>query len=333
MFKRGKKYWAKVRIRGRVVQKSLDTPNKKIAQANEAKLHVEIAEGKYFGKLPGENKKLSELKEKVVTEHCVKLCKGAASTYDKAFRFFIDVVGDLRLTEVSVRHITGYKQKRLAMGVRPATLNRELASIGKAFNIARNEWEWIRENPFSRVPKERENNIRYRWLREEEEEGLLTACPEWLRDVVIFAIYTGMRQGEIINLEWENVDLNRRCVVLLKTKTKYPRTTPLCSRAYEILSRRKQLRNPQMNNVFLNANAWRIEQAKLGKLFRAALRLAKLEDFRFHDLRHTFGTRLAQKGADIFHISKLMGHRNISTTMRYLHHSEGSLANVVNMLS
>lgn len=332
MFKRGKMYWAKVRVRGRTVQKSLGTPNKKLAQAIEARLHVEIAEEKYLEKPPGEKIKLSELKEKVMTEHCGKLCKGAASTYDKAFRFFIGVVGDLCLTEVSVRHITEYKQKRLAMGVRPATLNRELASIGKAFNIARNEWEWIKENPFSRVPKERENNIRYRWLREEEEKPLITACPEWLRDVVIFAIYAGVRQGEIIGLEWENVDLNRRCVVLLKTKTKYPRSIPLCSQAYEILCRRKQLRSLQVNNVFLNGNAWRIEQAKLGKQFREALRRAGLEDFRFHDLRHTFGTRLAQKGADIFHIAKLMGHRNISTTMRYLHHSESSLANVVNLL-
>lgn len=332
MFKRGKMYWAKVRVRGRTVQKSLGTSNKKLAQAIEARLHVEIAEERYFEKLPGEKLKLSELRDKVVREHCPKLCPKAASTYDKTFRLFIGAVGDLCLTDVAVRHITEYKQKRLAKGMRPATLNRELSSISKAFNIARNEWEWIKENPFSRVPKERENNIRYRWLRTEEEPPLLAACPEWLRDVVVFAIYTGMRQGEIIGLEWENVDLNRRCVVLLKTKTKYPRTIPLCAQAYEVLCRRKLVRNLQVNSVFLNANAWRIEQAKLGKLFRAALRRAGIEDLRFHDLRHTFGTRLAQKGADIFHIAKLMGHRNISTTMRYLHHSESSLANVVNLL-
>ncbi len=333
MFKRGNKYWAKVRVRGRIVQKSLGTSNKKLAQAIEARLHTEIAEERYFERLPGEKLKLSDLHAKVVQDHCPKLCPGAAATYDKSFRFFIRVLGDLGLTEVSVRQITEYKQKRLGMGVRPATLNRELASLCKAFNIARNEWEWIKENPFSRVPKERENNIRYRWLRDEEEPKLLAASPEWLRDVVVFAIYTGMRQGEIIHLEWENVDLNRRCVVLLKTKTKYPRTIPLCRQAYEVLCRRKQIRNLQVNNVFLNANHWRIEQAKLGKLFRAALRRAGIEDLRFHDLRHTFGTRLAQKGADIFHIAKLMGHRNISTTMRYLHHSESSLANVVNMLN
>jgi integrase len=333
MFKRGNKYWAKVRVRGKTFQKSLGTSNKKLAKAIEASMHVEIAEEKYLEKLPGGKNKLSDLKAKVMAEHCVKLCPKAASTYDKAFRLFIGAVGDRCLTEVSVRQITEYKQERLAKGVRPATVNRELASIGKAFNIARNEWEWIRENPFSRVPKERENNTRYRWLREEEEKPLLTACPEWLQDVVIFAIYTGMRMGEIINLEWENVDLNRRSVVLLKTKTKHPRSIPLCSKSYEILCRRRQLGNQQVNTVFLNGNAWRIEQSKLGKQFRTALEQAGIKDLRFHDLRHTFGTRLAQKGADLFHISKLMGHQNISTTMRYLHHSEGSLANVVNMLN
>lgn len=332
MFKRGNVWWTCLMANGKKVQRSLGTSNKKLAEKIEAKLYVDIAEGKHPDKLPGENIRLSGLKRKVTAEHCPKLCKRAASTYDKAFRLFIESVGDIPIAKVSVRHIADYKRERLSMGIRPATVNREFSSISKAFNLARNEWEWILENPFTRIGKEREDNIRYRWLREDEEVSLLNACPDWLKDVVVFAIYTGMRQGEIINLKWENVDLNRRSVALLQTKTKYPRTIPLSIQAYEVLKQRKRLRNLNVKNVFLNANVWRIEQAKLGKEFRAASKKAGIEDIRFHDLRHTFGSRLAQKGADIFHIAKLMGHRHISTTMRYLHHTDNSLANVVGML-
>lgn len=83
-------------------------------------------------------------------------------------------------------------------GVKPATINRELATLKKAFNLARREWEWCTDNPVCRVSMERENNTRDRWLTGEEEMRLFPMATPWLQDLMLFAIHTGMRMGEIL---------------------------------------------------------------------------------------------------------------------------------------
>jgi integrase len=320
-------------VEGHRVQRSLETTNKKLAEKIEAKLKLDIAEGKYLDKLPGETKTLHDLRERFLREHGPRVGKMTVVAYKLHFNRLTEFFGDIPISQLTPRLVSEYKQKRLGMGRRPATVNREMSTLSKALNIAKNEWEWIRENPLSRVQKEREDNKRQRWLLEEEEKLLLAVCPDWLRDVVTFAIYTGMRQGEIINLEWKDVDMFRKCVILLKTKNKEPRTIPLADTALEVIKRRSKFRNLKVRTVFLSVTGGKIEQAKLGKKFRRALEEAGITNFRFHDLRHTFGSRLAQAGADLFHIARLMGHKNISTTMRYLHHSHSSLVNVVKMLN
>jgi site-specific recombinase XerD len=115
--------------------------------------------------------------------------------------------GNPKLEQVTPKTIVAFKNKRYADGVTPATINRELALLKKAFNLACREWEWTKDNPVCRVSMERENNTRDRWLTCEEEQRLLAASAPWLQDVIVFAIHTGMRCGEILNLTWAGVDL------------------------------------------------------------------------------------------------------------------------------
>ena len=97
------------------------------------------------------------------------------------------------LDRVIPKRIVAYKNQRYLDGVKPSTIKRELATLKKAFNFARHEWEWCADNPVCRVSMEKENNTRDRWLTVDEETRLLNAASPWLRDLMLFAIHTGMR--------------------------------------------------------------------------------------------------------------------------------------------
>ena len=168
----------------------------------------------------------------------------------------------------------------------------------------------------------------------EEEERLLSHCPPWLRDIVIFDLNTGMRRNELLSMEWFWVDLFRRTVTILGpfSKNGKPRTIPLNKNASDILVEKSKVRSIQAKVVFFNQVGKKIDINNLGRSFREVLKKARIENFTFHGLRHTFATRLAQAGIDIFKIAKLLGHRDIRMTQRYAHHCPESLRIGVDIL-
>ena len=92
--------------------------------------------------------------------------------------------------------------------------------LSKAFNLAVEEWEWIKDSDrlFSKMSYLKEKNERYRWLAEDEETRLLGQCPEWLREIIVFALNTGLRQDELLSLEWSRVNLVRKTIFIENTK-------------------------------------------------------------------------------------------------------------------
>jgi integrase len=145
---------------------------------------------------------------------------------------------------------------------------------------------------------------------------------------VIFAIETGCRRGELLSLEWKDVDLFDKVVTILATKTGEKRTIPLTERAFEVLTAKRKGRAEGTTNgglVFTNSVGGKINFRTLRSSFDAALVKAGGTNFRFHDLRHTFATRLARSGVDPYTIQKLMGHTSFTTTQRYAHHFVESL--------
>jgi integrase len=143
-----------------------------------------------------------------------------------------------------------------------------------------------------------------------------------------------MRQDEILSLEWPQVDLFRKTVVLYRgtTKNREPKTLPLNKTAYELLKAKAKKRANGENRVFPSATGGKVCKAYLGKVFRKAVNEAEINNFRFHDLRHTFASRLAQQGVDIYLIARLLGHKTLAVTMRYAHHSAESLRKGVELL-
>jgi integrase len=204
--------------------------------------------------------------------------------------------------------------------------------LSVAFNVAIKEWEWLKENPVSMVSKEKENNARDRWLTEEEERCLVGNSPEWLREIIIFSLNTGLRQGELISLEWLRVDIAKKTILIDKTKNGEKRTIPLNKNALKVINEMSRVRNIKNGYVFRNRDGGKVNSVSLGVAFRSSLEKAKITNFRFHDLRHCFATHMVQKGIDLYKISKLLGHKDLKMTQRYAHHYPESLRSGVDVL-
>ena len=224
MYKRGDVWWTCISRKGIKVQKSLETSDKKLAKDIEAKIRAEIIEGSYFEKLIGNSKTFKDMMEKFRKEHFPTVSENMRKSYTTSLKHLIPFFEKSILMSISSKMVSRYKVLRKGEGVKPATINRELSMLSKGFNVAINEWEWLKDNPVSRVSKEKEGNGRDRWLRKDEERRLIDNSPEWLREIIIFSLNTGLRQGELASLEWSRVDIAKETILVNKTKNGEQRT-------------------------------------------------------------------------------------------------------------
>jgi integrase len=217
--------------------------------------------------------------------------------------------GELNLDEITPILIEKFKRERRASITRrgkeraPASVNRELEVLSRIFTLAMDQ-DAVAANPCRKVKKLLMDNVRTRYLSVEEEERLmesLTGRLAHLHPIIIVAVDTGLRRRELLSLEKEQVDFNLDVINVKRTKSGKGRTVPM---------------TPRVRETLINLCA------DVKHSFTSAVKAAGLTDFTFHDLRHTFGTRLAASGADVVKIRELMGHASITTTMRYMHASD-----------
>lgn len=332
MYKRGGVWWTCIRYGGKKIQRSLETGDKKLAQSIEAKIRTELVEGKYFEKPIGESKTFKGMMEKFMKEHAPRRTISMQRSYVASLKHLLPCFGDSKLSAITPKMISNYKVLRYSTGVKPSTINKELAMLSKAFNLAMKEWEWVKDNPVSKIQKERDNNARDRWLTKDEEKRLLDNSPEKLREIIVFALHTGLRQDELLSLQWDRVDLLRKTIIIQESKNGKPRTIPLQQPAYDVLLEKSKIRNIRYNFVFTTRIGTKMDRHNLRSNFKDAVKKAGIKDFRFHDLRHTFATRLVQKGVKIYDISILLGHKSTIMTQRYAHHCTESLRDCMQVL-
>ncbi len=235
--------------------------------------------------------------------------------------------------------ILSYKNKRLEQGAAQNTILNELGMLRNALNKAKHIWHWIRHNPFSDLQLGLKANFIDRWLTEEEEQLLLEKAAGrvygQLPDIILLDLHTGLSQEELLNLKLTQIDFSRRTLTSTRKKTmkkdKPTRTIPLNSVACSILMRRAKL-NSGSKYVFYNSAGNRIDAGRLKREFIKAVKESGIDHFRFHDLRHTFATRLVQKGVDLYKVAKLLGHSSVTVTERYAHHCPESLRTGVEIL-
>lgn len=242
-------------------------------------------------------------------------------------------IGRLPLDRVTSAVLVECRDKLLAEA-RPngetrsrATVNRYLTTFLRILNLAESEWGWRVGDTRRLKLKLREPSGRTRYLSGPEREALLGCCADSfhpdLLDIVQLALGTGMRQGEILNLEWGNIHFDRKVVVLApeQTKNRQSRTIPLHGASLLALERRSKLRRIDTALVFPAPPRGRTapHPTCIRHAWDDALERSGVQDFRFHDLRHSFASYLAMSGASLLELADLMGHKTLAMVKRYAH--------------
>jgi excisionase family DNA binding protein len=256
-----------------------------------------------------------------------KIWKDDQYRLNKAARFFGKSTS---LDKLSSLDIEKFKAARLQDGVTPSTINTYLKVLKCMFNVAIT-WGYTQANPVCKVRMYSEAEARRdRVLTPEEEERLLKVSPKVLRSIILVALNTGMRRGEILQLKWEDIDLENRSFSVKKTKSGKPRTIPINSRLLvELLKVKRE--NPHSSFVFTSPKTGGPFKT-IRKCFESACKKAEIQKLRFHDLRRTFGSRLALAGVDLNRIKELLGHASIKTTEIYLHADSKDMREAVEVL-
>jgi len=233
LYRRGKIFWFTIMHTGERIQESTETENKKLAEKIYAKALNEIVEGKWFEKQKAKSITFREMTDKY-------LHKYQRTRDEHTVKKLLPVFGHLTLAEVKTEIVSDYRDDRLKV-VKPATVYQELSLMRRMFNVARREWKWVHDNPVADLSFSVGNsNARYRWLSLEEEKLLMDcASPDWLKDVVTFALHTGMRRGEILNLLWKDVDFEGRLMRIEKSKNSEKRSVPMSKTVGDLLKRMK----------------------------------------------------------------------------------------------
>jgi integrase len=210
---------------------------------------------------------------------------------------------------------------RLNSSMKPATVNRLLGNLKHMMSMAM-KWNILIKNPFAGVKLLQVPKFRERILTKEEEEVLLSACDRvrapYLRPIVMLALNTGMRKGEILSLQWAQVDLVNRLIHVYNGKTaQSDRRIPMNDTVFEVLANLSERRKSDFVFPSHRKPGDRFRDPKVG--FLKAIRMAGISKCRFHDLRHTFASRLVRAGVDLITVQHLLGHATITMTARYAH--------------
>lgn len=213
----------------------------------------------------------------------------------------------------------------------PSTVVRYMAALSHAFSIAMKEWGWIEDNPFRKISKPKEPRGRVRFLDDVERERLLESCRKssnsFLYTVVVIALSTGMRQSEILTLEWGDVDLEKKRIILRETKNGEIRQVALSGHALELLKEHSKVQLLHSKWVF--PGKFQKKPADIRSAWEAAVRRAQISDLRFHDLRHCCASYLVMNSASLPEIAEVLGHKTLAMVKRYAHLSDSHTAGVV----
>jgi len=233
---------------------------------------------------------------------------------------------EILLRKIAPSAIAQYERDRSGK-VKPGTIANELSVLRHLLRLGR-RWGYLDTVPEIVLPKRSEGRLRY--LELDEIARLLEQCKvsrnPHLWTIVVIALNTGMRQGEILGLEWERVDLASARITVYKTKSSKPKGVPINRPLYDALVALEP--DPAKRQGFLFRNG----EARWGKIrtaFELALKRAGIVDFTFHDLRHTFASHAIMRGVTLPELKEILGHSTLAMTLRYAHLSPTHLRSAV----
>lgn len=263
---------------------------------------------------------LAELLQAYERDYLPHLAPRTQYHYPLLFRKLAAQYGRLPLEELTPRWGKAWRQT-LSRQYQPDTVRNYMGILSGVLTVAVEDYEWLAANPLRTVRKPPAQKGRLRFLSDEERERLLAACQQspqpFLYLLVVLAISTGARKNELLQLRWPDIDLERGSLRLAVTKNKQGRAVPVTGLALALLRQHAASRAAASSWVFPRADGYK--PVLIDHSWRCARRRAGLQDFVFHDLRHTAASYLAMSGASLREIAEVLGHTNIQRTMKYAH--------------
>ncbi|WP_367989491.1 tyrosine-type recombinase/integrase [Vibrio sp. NTOU-M3] len=255
-------------------------------------------------------------------------------------------LADKPLDEITAWDIQQWVAERRKQGRAPATITYAFNRLKAAFNRAV-EWDFIDSHNLNNVKLIKEDNTRIRYLSKEEEQTLLSCLSlrdkrlrdanqvegryvDYFEPLIIMAINTGMRKGEMLSLRWEHISMTNRSLTIhsINAKSKKTRTIPLNDTVFDMLEQWRA-QNLEAEYVFMvNGDVVKSSQYPWENLLKAA----DIHNFRFHDLRHHFASKLVMAGVDLNIVRELLGHVDLKMTLRYAHLAPEHKAAAVNLI-
>jgi integrase len=293
LYQCGKSWYYDFKYRGERYTGCVGTVSKTVAKEILAKKKAEAVEGRY--ELP--SKKPSPMFEAMAEEylHYYRANRRPRSVerHEMAFRALKPFFGEKRLTDITPLLIERHKRVRKEQGRSEVTINRELAFLKNLFTQAI-IWGKATENPVKQVRLFKEDNARTRFLTEDEEARLLAHCNAQLKPLVITALHTGFRKSELLSLRWANIDFRHHLIKVeaAYTKTREARGVPMSETLTATLKQHKI-------HTTTEPTAPVFGYRQMTKTFARAVQRAGIADFTFHDLRHTFASRLVMADVDL----------------------------------
>ena len=308
--KRGDKWQARVHRKDHSpVVKSFNTKAEAIKWARHTESQLDLGTLALKAAMP--------LLDRIVERYLAEVTptkKGAAQELNRGRQIARTSLGSMQLDKITSEVVSKYRDGRLRE-VSINTVRLELAFISVVFEQCAKEWGYRISNPVKQIRIPKPGKPRQRRLSPGEEEALLAACAAssatYLHSLVVLAIETGMRFGELVSITWDNVDLKARTIHLPDTKNGHPRTVPLSTRALKAVS---TLPSVCEGRVF-TGKPGSIRAAFGGALTRSGVG----SDLRFHDLRHEAVTRLFERGLNPIEVGMISGHRSVNMLRRYTH--------------
>lgn len=263
--------------------------------------------------------KRKEYTIKFMMDKYVSVCKAKNKTYRAAIiyaKYICNYFGERKqISKIKPSDIEVFLYHLINEGRAKATANRYLSAIKRAYNIMYND-DLIDYNPAKKVSKYTEDNLRNRYLSKKEWGKLRVNLPYTVLCIVICALQTGLRKSNVLNLRWEQIDLEQRIITIESSESKNKRRIRkhITDTLYNLLI---ELEPEESGYVFLNPET-NMPYKDIRKTFYKALENSGITNFKFHDLRRTVATWLLEKGVDIRTIQNILDHKDISTTQRYL---------------
>lgn len=309
-------YWVKLHHCGKVIQESTGTANKVEAQEYHDRLKTSLWEQGRLGVKPRYSWQQAAGRWLEETAHKATHHQDIAK-----LKWLHPILGGLMLDEITLDVISRVKDARLK-DVGRSTANRYLALVRAILKRSVDEWDWLDRAPKVKLFKEPQGRIRF--ITPEQVQTLLRELPVHQQDMVLFALHTGLRQSNVVKLEWPqvNLELGHMWVGAAQSKNRKPISVPLNREALAVLQRQLGKHSTRVftfaGKPIANANT---------RAWRAALKRAGIEDFRWHDLRHTWASWHRMRGTPTHELQQLGGWKTGAMVERYAHLAPDHLAN------